>query len=116
MPVPITTHTAQMGSMQADIDETAGELATLLSRLDFLMAELPTGWQTAGSAVFFQGMEVLGQELNGAIKDLLGVAQTVGLSRTTYDSQIAQEQDLAQRFKSLIGNPSGAAPVAFNNF
>jgi uncharacterized protein YukE len=116
MPVPITTHTAQMGSMQADIDETAGELATLLSRLDFLMSELPAGWQTAGSAVFFQGMELLGQDLNAAIKDLLGVAQTVGLSKNAYDAQIAQEQDLAHRFTSLIGSSAGSAPVVSGNF
>ena len=113
MPLPITTQTQQMGTMQGDIDEAAGELATILSRLDFLMTELAPGWQTAGSATFFQGMNTLGVDLNAMIKELLGVAQNVGLSRTAYDAQVLQEQDLAQKFSSLIG---GGAPAVSGNF
>jgi uncharacterized protein YukE len=102
-----------MGTMQGDIDEAAGELTTILSRLDFLMTELAPGWQTAGSATFFQGMNTLGLDLNAMIKEFLNIGQNVGLSRTAYDAQTLQEQDLAQKFTNLIG---GSAPVVSGNF
>ncbi|MEV5957689.1 WXG100 family type VII secretion target [Streptomyces sp. NPDC051987] len=108
----VTTQTAQMGSASNDVETAATQLQGVLTQLQNLMAGVAPNWQTAGSNVFFQAMEIFGQDLDSTIKRLINISETLGVSAQTYQASVQAEDELARKLSNALNGAMASGTPA----